>query len=101
MTLGGGIDSLQGLHGLHRLLLNSLETVRLVTAMGDLIEVSDTKYPELCVGVPFAGSNFPWSCYHGDLLHTSCNQWGSCHQCKPHLCCYRARCYSAGTELCR
>ncbi|PYH28471.1 uncharacterized protein BO87DRAFT_463797 [Aspergillus neoniger CBS 115656] len=57
MTLGGGIDSLQGLHGLHRLLLDSLETVRRVTAMGDLIEVSDTKYPELCVGLPFAGSN--------------------------------------------
>ncbi|RAK90555.1 hypothetical protein BO79DRAFT_253338 [Aspergillus costaricaensis CBS 115574] len=57
MTLGGGIDSLQGLHGLHRLLLDSLETVRLVTAMGGLIEVSDTKYPELCVGLPFAGSN--------------------------------------------
>lgn len=78
MTLGGGIDSLQGLHGLHRLLLDSLETVRLFTAMGDLIEVSNTKYPELCVGLSFAGSKI-WSCYHGYLLHTSCNQWGSCH----------------------
>lgn len=62
MTLGGGIDSLQGLHGLHRLLLDSLETVRLFTAMGDLIEVSNTKYPELCVGLSFAGSKI-WSCY--------------------------------------
>jgi fumiquinazoline A oxidase len=55
MTLGGGIGSLQGLHGL---LIDSLESVRLVTAMGDLIEVSATQHPELFWGLRGAGSNF-------------------------------------------
>lgn len=55
MTLGGGIGSLQGLHGL---LLDSLESVRLVTPIGDLIEVSETQYPELFWGLRGAGSNF-------------------------------------------
>ncbi|PYH98414.1 FAD binding domain protein [Aspergillus ellipticus CBS 707.79] len=55
MTLGGGIGSLQGLHGL---LLDSLDSVRLVTADGDLIEVSATQHPDLFWGLRGAGSNF-------------------------------------------
>ena len=54
-TLGGGIGYLQGVRGLT---LDSLESVRLVTATGDLITVSKSENPDLFWGIRGAGFNF-------------------------------------------
>jgi FAD/FMN-containing dehydrogenase len=54
-TLGGGIGGLQGKHGL---LLDALESVRIVTADGELVEASATKHQDLFWGLRGAGSNF-------------------------------------------
>ena len=54
-TLGAGIGPLQGHRGL---MLDALESVRLVTANGSLITVSNTSYPDLFWGIRGAGFNF-------------------------------------------
>ncbi|SLM38091.1 fad binding domain protein [Lasallia pustulata] len=54
-TLGAGIGPLQGQHGL---MLDALESVRLVTANGDLINVSNTENADLFWGIRGAGFNF-------------------------------------------
>ncbi|KAF2832646.1 FAD-binding domain-containing protein [Ophiobolus disseminans] len=54
-TLGGGIGRYAGLHGL---VLDALQSVRLVTATGDLVTVSRTSNPELFWGLRGAGFNF-------------------------------------------
>lgn len=55
VTMGGGVGTLQGLHGM---VLDSLESVRLVTATGDLIDVSSTQNPDLFWAIRGAGANF-------------------------------------------
>ncbi|KAI1502629.1 FAD-binding domain-containing protein [Biscogniauxia marginata] len=54
-TLGAGVGRYQGLHGL---VIDALLSVRLVTAKGDLIEVSATSNPDLFWGIRGAGANF-------------------------------------------
>lgn len=54
-TLGGGVSRYQGLHGL---ILDALKSVKLVTASGDLITVSETKHPDLFWGIRGAGFNY-------------------------------------------
>ena len=54
-TLGAGIGPLQGLHGL---MIDALDSVKLVTANGSLITVSNTENPDLFWGVRGAGFNF-------------------------------------------
>lgn len=55
MTLGAGIGRYQGVFGL---LIDSLVSVRLVTADGRLITVSATSNPDLFWAIRGAGSNF-------------------------------------------
>ncbi|KAK7750698.1 hypothetical protein SLS62_007398 [Diatrype stigma] len=54
-TLGGGLGRYQGLHGLT---IDALISVRLVTADGRAIEVSEDSYPDLFWGIRGAGTNF-------------------------------------------
>ena len=54
-TLGGGVGRYQGLHGL---ILDSLKSVQLVTAAGDLITVSATQNKDLFWGIRGAGFNY-------------------------------------------
>jgi hypothetical protein len=54
-SLGAGIGMLQGLHGLE---LDSLLSVTLVTAAGDLVTVSKTQNPDLFWALRGAGFNF-------------------------------------------
>ncbi|KAL4739340.1 hypothetical protein BDV11DRAFT_170137 [Aspergillus similis] len=54
-ALGDTIDVFQGSFGLG---LDCLVPVRLATASGDLIEVSETQQPELFGGISGAGANF-------------------------------------------
>ncbi|MCJ1386176.1 hypothetical protein MMC17_009302 [Xylographa soralifera] len=54
-TLGGGVGPYGGLHGLQ---LDALQSVRMVTGTGSLIEVSSTSYPDLWWGMRGAGFNF-------------------------------------------
>ncbi|KAH8799835.1 hypothetical protein F5884DRAFT_117923 [Xylogone sp. PMI_703] len=54
-TLGGGIGRLQGLHGL---VLDSLQSVEIVTATGDLITASKKENADLFWGLRGAGFNF-------------------------------------------
>jgi fumiquinazoline A oxidase len=54
-TLGAGVGTLQGLHGLS---LDALESVSLVTATGDLLEVSSTQNWDLFWALRGAGANF-------------------------------------------
>lgn len=54
-TLGGGVGRYNGLHGM---ILDSLRSVRMVTANGDLVEASTTKNPELFWGIRGAGFNY-------------------------------------------
>ena len=54
-TLGAGIGPLQGLHGL---MLDALVSVKLVTAKGNLINVSDQEHQDLWWGMRGAGFNF-------------------------------------------
>jgi FAD/FMN-containing dehydrogenase len=54
-TIGAGVGPNQGQYGL---ILDALRSVRLVTATGDLIEVSDDSYPDLFWAIRGAGTNF-------------------------------------------
>jgi fumiquinazoline A oxidase len=54
-TIGAGIGPLQGLHGL---IADALLSVRMVTATGDLITVSNTSNPDLFWAIRGAGANF-------------------------------------------
>ncbi|KAL2810520.1 hypothetical protein BJX63DRAFT_444698 [Aspergillus granulosus] len=54
-TLGGGISSLQGIHGL---LLDALQSVRVVTPSGTLVTASRTENADLFWALRGAGSNF-------------------------------------------
>jgi len=54
-TLGATIGPFQGLFGLG---LDSLLSVRLVTATGQIITVSETEHPDLFWGLRGAGANF-------------------------------------------
>lgn len=53
--MGGGIGPLIGLHGLE---LDALQSVRMVTGTGSLINVSATSHPDLYWGMRGAGFNF-------------------------------------------
>jgi FAD/FMN-containing dehydrogenase len=55
VTVGAGIGRLQGLYGL---LSDALISAHLVTAKGELIEVSETSNPDLFWGIRGAGANF-------------------------------------------
>lgn len=54
-TLGAGLGPLQGRRGL---MIDALESVRLVTADGHLVTVSKTENSDLFWGIRGAGSNF-------------------------------------------
>ncbi|AEO68595.1 uncharacterized protein THITE_2055098 [Thermothielavioides terrestris NRRL 8126] len=54
-TIGGGIGSMQGLHGL---MVDALESVRMVTASGEVVTASETENPDLFWAVRGAGANF-------------------------------------------
>lgn len=54
-TLGGGVGPYGGLHGL---MIDSLQSVRMVTGTGSLIDVSNTSHPDLWWGMRGAGFNF-------------------------------------------
>ncbi|KAI1775074.1 hypothetical protein F4818DRAFT_417748 [Hypoxylon cercidicola] len=54
-TIGGGIGTQQGLHGL---VLDALVSVRLVTAKGDLVTASKSVNPDLFWAIRGAGANF-------------------------------------------
>jgi FAD/FMN-containing dehydrogenase len=54
-TIGGGIGSLHGVRGL---LSDALESVRVVTATGEIIEASASQHSDLFWAVRGAGSNF-------------------------------------------
>ncbi|KAH7305515.1 hypothetical protein B0I35DRAFT_381689 [Stachybotrys elegans] len=55
VAIGAGVNNWIGLHGY---ILDSLLSVRLVTADADVIEVSETSNPELFFGIRGAGANF-------------------------------------------
>lgn len=54
-TLGGGVGPYGGLHGLQ---IDALQSVRLVTGTGSLINVSATSHSDLWWGMRGAGFNF-------------------------------------------
>ena len=54
-TLGGGVGRYNGLHGL---LLDSLLSVRMVTAAGRIVTASKTEHPDLFWGIRGAGFNY-------------------------------------------
>lgn len=54
-TLGGGVGRYNGLHGM---LSDALQSVRMVTASGDCINVSATENSDLFWGMRGAGFNF-------------------------------------------
>jgi hypothetical protein len=54
-TLGGGVSSTQGQHGL---LIDTLKSVRLITATGDAIDVSKHQNTDLFWGLRGGGANF-------------------------------------------
>ena len=54
-TLGGGVGTYGGLHGLE---IDALLSVRLVTGTGSMIDVSATSHPDLWWGIRGAGFNF-------------------------------------------
>ena len=54
-TLGAGVGRYQGLHGL---VIDALLSVRLITASGDLITVSNTEHSDLFWAIRGAGANF-------------------------------------------
>lgn len=54
-TIGGGIGTLQGLRGL---VLDALESVRMVTAAGEIVTASNKENPELFWAIRGAGANF-------------------------------------------
>ncbi|TGJ82155.1 hypothetical protein E0Z10_g6607 [Xylaria hypoxylon] len=55
VTLGGGAGRYQGIHGL---VIDALVSVRMVTAAGELIEVSKDSHPDLFWAIRGAGANF-------------------------------------------
>ncbi|KAI0879965.1 FAD-binding domain-containing protein [Annulohypoxylon maeteangense] len=55
VSLGGGVGRYQGVYGL---ITDALVSVRLVTANGDLIEVSRNSHPDLFWAIRGAGANF-------------------------------------------
>ncbi|KAI8632684.1 hypothetical protein F5Y19DRAFT_491330 [Xylariaceae sp. FL1651] len=55
LTLGGGIGTLQGKHGL---VMDSLLSVRMVTAQGETVTVSKQDNPDLFWALRGAGANF-------------------------------------------
>jgi fumiquinazoline A oxidase len=55
LTLGGGIGTLQGKHGL---VMDSLLSVRMVTATGEIITASKAENPDLFWALRGAGANF-------------------------------------------
>lgn len=55
VTIGGGIGTLQGKHGL---MIDSLLSVRLVTAKGDIVTASQMENPDLFWAIRGAGANF-------------------------------------------
>lgn len=54
-TLGGGVGRYQGIHGL---IIDALESVKIVTATGDLVTASKTQEPDLFWALRGAGFNF-------------------------------------------
>ncbi|KAF6223377.1 hypothetical protein HO133_000219 [Letharia lupina] len=54
-SLGGGVGPYGGLHGLQ---LDALQSVRMVTGTGSLVNVSATSHPDLWWGMRGAGFNF-------------------------------------------
>ena len=54
-TLGGGVGPYGGLHGLQ---IDALQSVRMVTGTGSLIDVSASSNPDLFWGMRGAGFNF-------------------------------------------
>jgi FAD/FMN-containing dehydrogenase len=54
-TLGGGVGRYNGLHGM---LLDSLLSVKMVTAAGQITTVSSTQNPDLFWGIRGAGFNY-------------------------------------------
>jgi hypothetical protein len=54
-TIGGGVGRYQGINGL---IIDNMLSVRLVTAEGKLIDVSETSNPDLWWAVRGAGANF-------------------------------------------
>ncbi|KAF4499908.1 short-chain dehydrogenase reductase family [Fusarium agapanthi] len=55
VTLGGGVGRFQGVYGL---LSDALISVRLITANGEVVEVSRSSYPDLFWAIRGAGANF-------------------------------------------
>lgn len=55
LTLGGGIGTLQGKHGL---VMDSLLSLRIATAQGEFVTVSKTEEPDLFWAMRGAGANF-------------------------------------------
>ncbi|CVL11636.1 related to 6-hydroxy-D-nicotine oxidase [Fusarium proliferatum] len=55
VTLGGGVGRFQGVYGL---LSDALISVRLITANGEVLEVSRNRYPDLFWAIRGAGANF-------------------------------------------
>ncbi|KAF4953187.1 hypothetical protein FGADI_6162 [Fusarium gaditjirri] len=55
VTLGGGVGRFQGVYGL---LADALISVRLITANGEVLEVSRHSYPDLFWAIRGAGANF-------------------------------------------
>jgi FAD/FMN-containing dehydrogenase len=54
-SLGAGVGKYQGVHGL---IIDALESVKLVTAAGSLVTVSKHQQPDLFWGIRGAGFNF-------------------------------------------
>jgi FAD/FMN-containing dehydrogenase len=54
-TLGGGVGRYTGLHGM---IVDVLQSVKLVTAGGDIITASTTENPDLFWGIRGAGFNY-------------------------------------------
>lgn len=54
-TIGAGVGPMQGLHGL---MIDSLRSVRMVTAAGDVVTASQSENPDLFWAVRGAGANF-------------------------------------------
>ncbi|KAK7916853.1 hypothetical protein PG985_010461 [Apiospora marii] len=54
-TIGAGVGPMQGLHGL---MIDSLRSVRMVTAAGDIVTASQSENPDLFWAVRGAGANF-------------------------------------------
>jgi fumiquinazoline A oxidase len=69
-TIGAGVGPNQGQYGL---IIDALVSVRLVTATGDIISVSDESYPELFWAIRGAGTNFGIITYATYRVHDNLN----------------------------